>query len=94
MSDGEGADGLGVIATQSYGSQRKPTSTVWEYFSRILDDDGVWKAIRNFCKKPLLANTRNGTNHLCLTLKHNQMCICNVKSIVYRLYTNVYFDSL
>ena len=57
-------DGAGGGVTQSQGSQRKLTSVVWADFTRVCDDDGVWKAKCKHCGKKLLATRRNVTNHL------------------------------
>ena len=60
----------GTPATsRSRGSQRKLTSPVWNEFTRVCDDDGVWKARCKHCNKKLSATTRNGTNHLRTHLK-------------------------
>ena len=69
-------DGAGGGVTQSQGSQRKLTSAVWADFTRVCDDDGVWKAKCKHCDKKLSATSRNGTNHL---RTHLKICIYRKK---------------
>jgi hypothetical protein len=73
--DGPTEDGTAGV-TRSRGSHRN-TSAVWKEFTRVCDDDGVWKAKCNYCGKKLSATTRNGTNHL---RNHLKICIYKKKS--------------
>jgi hypothetical protein len=73
--DGPTEDGTAGV-TRSRGSHRKLTSAVWKEFTRVCDDDGVWKAKCNYCSKKLSATTRNGTNHL---RTHLKICIYKKK---------------
>jgi hypothetical protein len=65
-----------ATVTHSRGSERKLTFEVWKDFTRMCDDDGVWKAKCNHCGKKLLATSKNGTNHL---RTHVKICIYRKK---------------
>jgi hypothetical protein len=44
-------------------SKRKRTSTVWNHF-KLKNVEGKMKAQCNYCKKYLLGESKQGTNHL------------------------------